>query len=58
MKAGDVVTLRRGETRYVIEPLSYADEFCVPVVRIADEETGQDRRLVLAEDVHLVSRAG
>lgn len=57
MKAGDVVTLRRSETHYVIEPLSYADEFCVPVVCIADEDTGQDRRLVLAEDLELVGSA-
>lgn len=52
----EVVTLRDGDIRYVVEPFPAADQFCCPVVKLVDEETGTDRLLVLAEDVHPAGR--
>lgn len=51
-RAGDAVTLRDGDTRYMVEPFPAADQFCIPVLKLTDEGTRTDRLLVLAEDVH------
>ena len=56
VRSGDVVTLRNGDASYVVEPYPAADQFCISVVVIRDEETGTDRRLVPAEDVHPAGR--
>lgn len=52
----EVVTLRDGDIRYLVEPFPAADQFCCAVVKLVDEATGTDRLLVLAEDVHPVGR--
>jgi hypothetical protein len=51
MQPGDLVTLRDTEYRYVVQPYPAHEQFCVPVVSIADEGTGTDVRLVFADDV-------
>ncbi|GAA1995246.1 hypothetical protein GCM10009838_69910 [Catenulispora subtropica] len=46
--------MRDGDIAYVVLPYPAADQFCCPVVKLADEATGTDCLLVLAEDVHPV----
>ena len=57
VRVGDAVTVRAGETVYAVEPFPAADQFCIPVLKLTDEETGTDCLLVLAEDVHPADRA-
>jgi hypothetical protein len=52
----DLVSLRGGDAVYVVKPFPAADQFCVPVVKLGDADTGADRFLVLAEDVHPVGQ--